>query len=246
VAAASQNVRISRRSGSWRCFPSSPLMATILCVREPRVGFDLSQVRETLRAVRSAVSTPPLWTAAGFIFLWNFSPSFGPARVFRSGHPRLLQDFWVPCTRSAAPAPSRAPRSSIASVGAFRCDVAHSERRDRRRLDVGLPRPRRSPVCRYSHDRDRTISRSRAWRRSTWPALLPAAGPRVLFLRPSCPSRTWERQGGLCRRELYDALGLTPAHPHQCPCDRLVLGNHPPDPNRWPGGNALHPEAHVA
>jgi hypothetical protein len=30
-----------------------------------------------MRAVRAAVGSPPLWTAAGFIFLWNFSPSFG-------------------------------------------------------------------------------------------------------------------------------------------------------------------------
>lgn len=58
-------------------FPLISLTATILCVREPRVRFDRKQIRETLRAVRAAVGSPPLWTAAGFIFLWNFSPSFG-------------------------------------------------------------------------------------------------------------------------------------------------------------------------
>jgi MFS family permease len=58
-------------------FPLLSLAATMLCVREPRVRFDRHQVLETARAVRSAVGSPPLWTAAAFIFLWNFSPSFG-------------------------------------------------------------------------------------------------------------------------------------------------------------------------
>ena len=58
-------------------FPLISLTTTVLCLRESRVRFDRQQVRETVRAVRSAVGSPPLWTAAAFIFLWNFSPSFG-------------------------------------------------------------------------------------------------------------------------------------------------------------------------
>jgi MFS family permease len=58
-------------------FPLISLIATVLCVREPRVRFEPTQIRETTRAVRAAVGSPPLWTAAAFIFLWNFSPSFG-------------------------------------------------------------------------------------------------------------------------------------------------------------------------
>jgi MFS family permease len=58
-------------------FPLISLVATVLCVREPRVRFEPGQIRETTRAVRGAVGSPPLWTAAAFIFLWNFSPSFG-------------------------------------------------------------------------------------------------------------------------------------------------------------------------
>jgi MFS family permease len=65
---------------TFRLVALSPLIsltATLLCVREPRVRFEPEQLRETMRAVRVAVGSPPLWTAAAFIFLWNFSPSFG-------------------------------------------------------------------------------------------------------------------------------------------------------------------------
>ena len=58
-------------------FPLLTFTAALLCVREQRVRFERKQIRETMRAVRTAVGSPPLWTAAGFIFLWNFSPSFG-------------------------------------------------------------------------------------------------------------------------------------------------------------------------
>jgi len=58
-------------------FPLLSLTATVLHLHEPRVRFDRQQIRDTLQAVRSAVGSPPLWTAAAFIFLWNFSPSFG-------------------------------------------------------------------------------------------------------------------------------------------------------------------------
>ncbi len=58
-------------------FPLISLTATALCVREARARYDRESVRQTARAVRSAIGSRPLWVAAGFIFLWNFSPSFG-------------------------------------------------------------------------------------------------------------------------------------------------------------------------
>ena len=58
-------------------FPLISLTATFVHLHEPRVRFDRQQIHETLQAVRSAIGSPPLWTAAAFIFLWNFSPSFG-------------------------------------------------------------------------------------------------------------------------------------------------------------------------
>ena len=58
-------------------FPLISLTATALCVREARVRYDRQVVRQTAVAVRSAIGSRPLWVAAGFIFLWNFSPSFG-------------------------------------------------------------------------------------------------------------------------------------------------------------------------
>lgn len=58
-------------------FPLISLVATGLCLRERRARYDREVVRETARAVQSAIGSRPLWVAAGFIFLWNFSPSFG-------------------------------------------------------------------------------------------------------------------------------------------------------------------------
>ena len=43
----------------------------------PGRAFDRATVRETLAALRQGVRSGPLWRAAAFIFLWNFSPSFG-------------------------------------------------------------------------------------------------------------------------------------------------------------------------
>jgi MFS family permease len=58
-------------------FPLVSLTVTALCLRETRTRYDRELVRETALAVRSAIGSQPLWVAAAFIFLWNFSPSFG-------------------------------------------------------------------------------------------------------------------------------------------------------------------------
>lgn len=52
-------------------------MATAYCVHEARTRYSREVVHQTAAAVRSAVGSRPLWVAAAFIFLWNFSPSFG-------------------------------------------------------------------------------------------------------------------------------------------------------------------------
>jgi MFS family permease len=58
-------------------FPALSFAASAYAVREPRTRFDRATVRETLGALRAGVRSGPLWRAAVFIFLWNFSPSFG-------------------------------------------------------------------------------------------------------------------------------------------------------------------------
>ena len=58
-------------------FPALSFVVTAITLREPRSRFDREAVRATGRAIWSAVGSRPLWLAAGFIFLWNFSPSFG-------------------------------------------------------------------------------------------------------------------------------------------------------------------------
>ncbi len=51
--------------------------ASAYAVREGRSRVERARVRETLHALRAGVGSGPLWRAAAFIFLWNFSPSFG-------------------------------------------------------------------------------------------------------------------------------------------------------------------------
>jgi predicted MFS family arabinose efflux permease len=58
-------------------FPALSFITTAVTLREPRARFDKEVLRSTARAIWSAVGSRPLWLAAGFIFLWNFSPSFG-------------------------------------------------------------------------------------------------------------------------------------------------------------------------
>jgi MFS family permease len=58
-------------------FPALSLAVSAWAVQEPRTYFDRATVRETLTALREGVGSGPLCRAAAFIFLWNFSPSFG-------------------------------------------------------------------------------------------------------------------------------------------------------------------------
>jgi MFS family permease len=58
-------------------FPAISFITTALTLREPRSRFDREALQATARAIWSALGSRPLWIAAGFIFLYNFSPSFG-------------------------------------------------------------------------------------------------------------------------------------------------------------------------
>ena len=58
-------------------FPALAFAVSAWAVHEPRTRFDRASVAATLAAIRAGLRTGPLWRAAVFIFLWNFSPSFG-------------------------------------------------------------------------------------------------------------------------------------------------------------------------
>jgi predicted MFS family arabinose efflux permease len=58
-------------------FPAASFAASARAVHEPRTRFDRATVSETLGALREGVRSGPLWRATAFIFLWNFTPSFG-------------------------------------------------------------------------------------------------------------------------------------------------------------------------
>ena len=63
-------------------FPVMTLAMAIFMIREPRVEAGDRQFRETWAAIRGAIGSRTLWIVAGFIFFYNFSPSFGPALVY--------------------------------------------------------------------------------------------------------------------------------------------------------------------
>jgi MFS family permease len=58
-------------------FPALSFAASAWAVHEPRTRFDRATVRATVAALRRGTRSRPLWRAAAFILLWNFSPSFG-------------------------------------------------------------------------------------------------------------------------------------------------------------------------
>ncbi|HET7876126.1 MAG TPA: MFS transporter [Methylomirabilota bacterium] len=63
-------------------FPLVTLLMTILFVREARARVDREAFRETWAAIREGLGERSVWLVAGFIFLFNFSPSFGPAFLY--------------------------------------------------------------------------------------------------------------------------------------------------------------------
>jgi MFS family permease len=63
-------------------FPVITLAMAIFMIGEPRVQGGERQFHETWIAIRGAAGSRTLWIVAGFIFFYNFSPSFGPALVY--------------------------------------------------------------------------------------------------------------------------------------------------------------------
>lgn len=63
-------------------FPAVTFLLVFWAVREARRGSDPDVFRRTWRSVRRGVGSRRLWVIAGFIFFWNFSPSFGPALIY--------------------------------------------------------------------------------------------------------------------------------------------------------------------
>jgi MFS family permease len=63
-------------------FPLISFCIGLWAIREPHLQADEQQFRDTWLAIRGALRSRHLWIVAGFIFFYNFSPSFGPALVF--------------------------------------------------------------------------------------------------------------------------------------------------------------------
>ena len=63
-------------------FPLITLAMSIFLISEPQGQVGERQFRETRAAIRGAIGSRTLWIVAGFIFFYNFSPSFGPALVY--------------------------------------------------------------------------------------------------------------------------------------------------------------------
>lgn len=63
-------------------FPLISLAMTAVFVRETPARANRAEIAATLGAVRRALADREIWVVAGFIFFFNFSPSFGPALLF--------------------------------------------------------------------------------------------------------------------------------------------------------------------
>ena len=63
-------------------FPVITLAMALFMIRETRIVAGDRQFRDTWAAIRGAIGSRTLWIVAGFIFFYNFSPSFGPALVY--------------------------------------------------------------------------------------------------------------------------------------------------------------------
>ena len=63
-------------------FPLISLAMTGAFVHEPHAPAERPVLRQTMASIRSALSDRTVWGVAGFIFFFNFSPSFGPALLY--------------------------------------------------------------------------------------------------------------------------------------------------------------------
>jgi MFS family permease len=63
-------------------FPLIVLLMAAFFVREERAGAEPAELLETWTALRAGLRERSVWLVAAFIFLFNFSPSFGPAFLY--------------------------------------------------------------------------------------------------------------------------------------------------------------------
>jgi MFS family permease len=63
-------------------FPVITLVMGMFLISEPRSQDSKQHFHETWAAIRGAIGSRTLWIVAGFIFFYNFSPSFGPALAY--------------------------------------------------------------------------------------------------------------------------------------------------------------------
>jgi predicted MFS family arabinose efflux permease len=64
------------------CFPLISFTMASFFIKEPKSTLDRAALAERLRAIREAARGREIWVVAGFIFFFNFSPSFGPAFLY--------------------------------------------------------------------------------------------------------------------------------------------------------------------
>jgi MFS family permease len=64
------------------CFPLISLAMVVAFIHEAPRGREPGAFAETVAAIRHALSHRDIWTVAGFIFFFLFSPSFGPAFLY--------------------------------------------------------------------------------------------------------------------------------------------------------------------
>jgi MFS family permease len=75
-------------------FPLVSLAMTTFFIREAPAPADREALRQTWDAIREALRARDLWVVAGFIFFFNFSPSFGPALLYyQTDHLKFSQQF---------------------------------------------------------------------------------------------------------------------------------------------------------
>ena len=97
-----------RRSRWPAPFPSSRWSWPCSSSARRRARSDWEALRATGRAIREAATHREVWIVAGFIFFFNFSPSFGPAFLYYQtdalrfsqefiGAPGLPRRRWGPC-----------------------------------------------------------------------------------------------------------------------------------------------------
>jgi MFS family permease len=63
-------------------FPLTVLLMAAFFVHEKHAGPERTEFRETRTALRAGLGERSVWLVAAFIFLFNFSPSFGPAFLY--------------------------------------------------------------------------------------------------------------------------------------------------------------------